>query len=327
MLSISDLCVSFFTFAGEVKALNGISLDVAANEVLGVVGESGSGKSVTFSVAMGLLQKPGRVLSGGVTFDGRDMLAISEKEYLSVRGRDIAVIFQDSMTSLNPVFNIGSQLIEMITQHTEMNKKQAAKHAERMLDSVGISNPRQRMKQYPHELSGGMRQRVMVAMALSCSPKLLIADEPTTALDVTIQAQILDLIKKLKNEANAAIVLITHDLGVVSEICDNVTVMYAGMIMERGTVDDIFYGAAHPYTKGLLACLPRPDDDKKGELEAIEGAPVDLLELPSGCPFAPRCRRAMKICLKSIPPEVALSDSHSSLCWLSAGDTRTGESI
>ena len=326
MLNISDLCVSFYTPAGEVKALNGVSLDVEQGEVLGVVGESGSGKSVTFSVVSGLLQKPGKVKSGSVFFDGHDILKASEKTMRSIRGKDIAVIFQDSMTSLNPVFSIGDQLMEMILLHMDMTRKQARKHAIDMLNLVGMSNPETRMRQYPHELSGGMRQRVMIAMALSCKPKLLIADEPTTALDVTIQAQILDLINKMRNESDAAIVLITHDLGVVSEICDKVAVMYAGMVMEYGTVDEIFYRAAHPYTKGLLSCLPRFDEEKPEMLETIEGTPVDLLLLPDGCPFAPRCNYAMKICLRELPPIFEVSENHASSCWLCAG-TETNREV
>ena len=319
MLSISDLCVSFYTPVGEVKALNGVSLDVGQGEVLGIVGESGSGKSVTFSVVSRLLQKPGKVKSGSVTFDGRDILAATEKDMQSIRGKDISVIFQDSMTSLNPVFTVGDQLMEMTLLHMGMTKKEARKHAAGMLELVGMSNPETRMRQYPHELSGGMRQRVMIAMALSCKPKLLIADEPTTALDVTIQAQILDLINKMKTETGAAIVLITHDLGVVSEICGRVAVMYAGMVMEYGAVDEIFYRSAHPYTEGLLACLPRLDEERAETLEAIEGAPVDLLLLPEGCPFAPRCKYAMKICLRELPPLFEISEDHHSMCWLSAG--------
>ena len=318
MLSISDLYVSFHTPAGEVKALNGVSLDVERGEVLGVVGESGSGKSVTFSVVPGLLQKPGKVKSGSVVFDGLDMVKTSEKELRNIRGKDISVIFQDSMTSLNPVFTIGDQLMEMILLHMKMTRKEAREHALQMLNLVGMSNPEARMRQYPHELSGGMRQRVMIAMALSCKPKLLIADEPTTALDVTIQAQILDLINKMKRETDAAIVMITHDLGVIAEICDRVAVMYAGMVVEYGTVDDIFYNTSHPYTKGLLACLPRLDEDRPEMLEAIEGAPVDLLLLPKGCPFAPRCKYAMNICFREMPPAFEVSENHESLCWLCA---------
>jgi len=326
MLNISDLCVSFYTPAGEVKALNGVSLNVEQGEVLGIVGESGSGKSVTFSVVSGLLQKPGKVKSGSVVFDGRDMLAASEKVMRGIRGKDISVIFQDSMTSLNPVFTIGDQLMEMTLLHLGMTHKEARKHAIEMLTLVGMSNPETRMRQYPHELSGGMRQRVMIAMALSCKPKLLIADEPTTALDVTIQAQILDLINKMRTESGTSVVLITHDLGVVSEVCDRIAVMYAGMVMEYGAVDEIFYHSSQPYTKGLLACLPRLNEEKAETLEAIEGAPVDLLLLPEGCPFVPRCKYAMKICLRELPPVFEVSENHTSLCWLCAG-TEAGSEV
>ena len=318
MLSIKDLYVSFYTPAGEVQALSGVTFDVGESEVVGVVGESGSGKSVTSSVVAGILQRPGRVKSGSVTFDGRDMLNTTEKEYRSIRGKDIAIIFQDSLTSLNPVFTVGTQLLEMIKLHTKLSGDAARKHAVHMLELVGISNAPGRLRQYPHELSGGMRQRVMIAMALSCTPKLLIADEPTTALDVTIQAQIIDLMKDLRSDSNASIILITHDLGVVAEICDRVVVMYAGMVMERGKVDDIFYKTAHPYTQGLLNCLPHLDQEKGRPLEVIEGSTVDLLALPPGCPFASRCKHTLKICLSELPPEFELADGHTCRCWLQA---------
>lgn len=316
MLTIKDLNVSFFTPAGEVKALNGVSFEVLDKQVVGVVGESGCGKSVTSSVIMGLLQKPGKVLSGELMFNNNDMLNQTEKSLRKILGNDIAMIFQDPMTSLNPLLTIGNQIMEMILLHTNKTKKEALQHAIHMLELVGINNPEQRVKQYPHEFSGGMRQRVMIAMALSCNPKLLIADEPTTALDVTIQAQILDLMKKLKNDTNASVILITHDLGVVADTCDKVVVMYAGRVVEQGSIDDIFYKTAHPYTSGLLACLPRLDDKKDEKLEIIEGSPVDLLALPEGCPFAPRCKHTMKICLKSMPPTFKLSETHTSSCWL-----------
>ena len=316
MLSINDLYVSFYTPAGEVKAINGASFEVGTGEVVGVVGESGSGKSVTSAVISGILQKPGEVKSGSVIFDGKDLLATTEREFRKIRGKDISIIFQDSMTSLNPVFTIGNQLIEMIRLHMNLDKAESWEHAVHMLELVGMNNVHERMKQYPHELSGGMRQRVMIAMALSCQPKLLIADEPTTALDVTIQAQIIDLMKKLRNEAKAAVILITHDLGVIADICDHVVVMYAGMVMEKGSIDEIFYETAHPYTKGLLSCLPRIDRKSHEPLEVIEGAPVDLLDLPPGCPFAARCKDTMKVCLNRVPPEFDVSEGHSSRCWL-----------
>ncbi|MCL2031267.1 MAG: ABC transporter ATP-binding protein [Oscillospiraceae bacterium] len=316
MLNITDLYFSFYTPAGEVRALNGVTLEVGAGEVVGVVGESGSGKSVTASVVAGLTQHPGRVKSGQVVFDGRDILNTSEKEMRRIRGGEISMIFQDPMTSLNPVFTIGNQLIETIRLHTDMDSGAAWTHAVHMLELVGIPNPDLRMKQYPHELSGGMRQRTMIAMALSCQPKLLIADEPTTALDVTVQAQILDLMKNLRRETNAAVILITHDLGIVADICDKVTVMYSGIVVERGTVDEIFGSIAHPYTQGLLGCLPRLDSDSTRKLEPIEGQPVDLLNMPEGCPFAPRCKHTMQICINKLPPEFELSESHTSRCWL-----------
>ena len=315
MLTINDLYFSFFTPVGEVRALNGISFDVEAGEVVGLVGESGSGKSVTASVVSGLAKHPGRVKSGEVTFGGRDILLSSEREMRRVRGREIAMIFQDPMTSLNPVFTIGNQLVETIRLHTRMSRGAARGHAVHMLELVGIPNAPLRMRQYPHELSGGMRQRVMIAMALSCQPKLLIADEPTTALDVTVQAQIMDLMKKLRHETNAAVILITHDLGVIADICDRVVVMYAGMAVERGNIYDIFDETAHPYTTGLLGCLPRLDIGGDNPLTPIEGAPLDLLNLPDGCPFAPRCKHTMKVCLRKLPPEFELSASHAARCW------------
>ena len=316
LLTIEDLHISFFTPVGEVKALNGVSFGLNMGESLGVVGESGSGKSVTASALMGLLQFPGRVLSGGIAFDGKDILSLTEAELRSIRGKDMAIVFQDPMTSLNPVFSIGNQLCETILLHSDRSREEAAKHAVSMLKLVGISNPERRMKQYPHEFSGGMRQRVLIAMALCCEPKLLIADEPTTALDVTIQAQILDLLKSLKNEIGSAVMIITHDLGIVSDFCDHVAVMYAGRVVEQGAVDDVFYRTAHPYTKGLLNCLPRLDSEETQPLEPIEGVPLDLLNLPAGCPFASRCKHAMKICMQRQPPTFELADGHVAECWL-----------
>lgn len=318
LLEIEDLKVSFFTPAGEVKAVNGISYNLDEGRVLGIVGESGSGKSVSVSALMQLLVFPGRVVGGSITFDGRDVLAMSEEQIQEVRGKEIGMIFQDPMTSLNPVFTIGEQLIETLRRHTKMSRSEAAQKSLEMLRLVGINNPEQRMKQYPHEFSGGMRQRAMIAMTLLCDPKLLIADEPTTALDVTIQAQILELMKSLRTKINAAIILITHDLGIVSDICDDVIVMYAGRIVEKGSIDDIFYRPAHPYTQGLLRCLPRLDSDGTKPLEPIEGTPVDLLALPKGCAFAPRCEKCMKICLSEQPPNFLVGEDHCSACWLHA---------
>lgn len=318
LLKIEDLRVSFFTPSGEVKAVNGLSCEMDEGDVLGIVGESGSGKSVSVNALMKILPDPGRVVGGGIEFDGRDIKAMTEREMQSIRGKDIAMIFQDPMTSLNPVYSIGNQLRETIRKHTDLNGVQANERAGEMLKLVGISNPEHRLRQYPHELSGGMRQRVMIAMAMCCNPKLLIADEPTTALDVTIQAQILDLMKSLSCGTRTSIIMITHDLGVISEICDNVIVMYGGRVVERGTVDDIFYRTSHPYTKGLLRCLPRLDDEDQAMLSPIEGTPVDLIDLPPGCSFAARCKSCMRICLRQAPPEFVLdeTDIHTSACWL-----------
>ena len=325
LLQIEDLHVSFFTPAGEVKALGGISYALDVGEVIGVVGESGSGKSVSVNALMQILQFPGRITSGAIRFGGHEIEKLTDKEMQAIRGKEVAMIFQDPMTSLNPVYTIGNQLMETLRKHTGCGKAEAFTKSVEMLTMVGINNPEQRMKQYPHELSGGMRQRVMIAMALCCQPKLLIADEPTTALDVTIQAQILDLMKNLRSETEAAIILITHDLGIVSDICDKVIVMYSGKIVERGGIDDIFYRTGHPYTKGLLECLPRLDDDSGRQLTPIEGTPVDLLDLPPGCAFAARCKNAMKICLREIPPEFDLGDGHTAACWLHAAGERSGD--
>ena len=318
LLEINDLKVSFFTPAGEVKAVNGVSYDLDEGRVLGIVGESGSGKSVSVSAMMQLLAYPGRVVGGSITFNGQDVLAMNTEQIQALRGKDIGMIFQDPMTSLNPVFTIGEQLVETLRRHTRLSRKEAWDRGIEMLRLVGINNPEQRIRQYPHEFSGGMRQRAMIAMTLLCNPKLLIADEPTTALDVTIQAQIMDLMKRLREKFNAAIILITHDLGIVSDICDDVIVMYAGRIVERGSTDDIFYRPAHPYTRGLLRCLPRLDSDGSEPLEPIEGTPVDLLALPKGCAFAPRCEKCMKVCLTQQPPTFPIGEGHTSACWLHA---------
>ena len=318
LLEINDLKVSFFTPAGEVKAVNGVSYDLDEGRVLGIVGESGSGKSVSVSAMMQLLAYPGRVVGGSITFNGQDVLAMNAEQIQAIRGKEIGMIFQDPMTSLNPVFTIGEQVVETLRRHTKMTRAEAWQRGIEMLRLVGINNPEQRIKQYPHEFSGGMRQRAMIAMTLLCNPKLLIADEPTTALDVTIQAQIMDLMKRLREQINAAIILITHDLGIVSDICDEVIVMYAGRIVERGTTDDIFYRPAHPYTRGLLRCLPRLDSDGSEPLEPIEGTPVDLLALPKGCAFAPRCKNCMKVCLTQQPPVFQMGEGHISMCWLHA---------
>ena len=318
LLTIKDLHVSFRTPAGEVKAVNGISYTLKQGNVLGIVGESGSGKSVSVNALMGLVAEPGRVTGGSITFDGRDVLAMNKKQLRSLRGKEIGMVFQDPMTSLNPVFTVGNQLMETLLLHTDMTKAEAYKRSVESLAMVGISNPERRMKQYPYEFSGGMRQRAMIAMTLLCQPKLLIADEPTTALDVTIQAQILELMKDLKRVINSSIILITHDLGIISDLCDEVIVMYAGRVAEQGSIDDIFYRTAHPYTSGLLKCLPRLDSDGSEPLIPIEGTPVDLIALPKGCAFASRCDHCMKVCIEHQPPLAEVGEGHISACWLHA---------
>ena len=321
LLEVKNLHVSFFTPAGEVKAVNGISYDVDYDEVMGIVGESGSGKSVEAYSIIGLLQSPGKVMEGSITLEGEDMLAKSPSEMINYRGSQVAMIFQNPMTCLNPVYTIGNQLTEALRAHDKgISKEDAGKRAMEMLEQVGINNVEKRMKQYPHELSGGMRQRVMIAMGLICHPKLLIADEPTTALDVTIQAQILELMKELQKKNHMGIIFITHNLGVVAEVCDKVSVMYAGKMVEQGPVDDIFYKPGHPYTMGLLRSMPRVDAESYERLIPIEGSPVDMLNPPEGCPFAPRCEHAMKVCLQKMPPYVELGDNHRAACWLRVQD-------
>ena len=321
LLEVKNLHVSFFTPAGEVKAVNGISYDVDYDEVMGIVGESGSGKSVEAYSIIGLLQSPGKVMEGSITLEGEDMLAKTPSEMVDYRGSQVAMIFQNPMTCLNPVYTIGNQLTEALRAHDKnISKEDADKRAMEMLEQVGINNVEKRMKQYPHELSGGMRQRVMIAMGLICHPKLLIADEPTTALDVTIQAQILELMKELQKKNHMGIIFITHNLGVVAEVCDKVSVMYAGKMVEQGPVDDIFYAPGHPYTRGLLRSMPRVDADSYERLIPIEGTPVDMLNPPEGCPFAPRCESAMKICLQKMPPYVELGENHRAACWLCVQD-------
>ncbi|SHI18134.1 ABC transporter ATP-binding protein [Clostridium intestinale] len=320
ILDVKDLRTSFFTHVGEVKAVRGVSFSLGKGEALGIVGESGSGKSVTMMSIMKLLQENGKVVGGEVNFDGKNIKDMPEKEMEKIRGNDIGMIFQDPMTSLNPVFTVGQQLTEPLIKHRKISKKEAEKLAVEMLNLVGIPSPEQRMKQYPHEFSGGMRQRVMIAMALICDPKFLIADEPTTALDVTIQAQILELMKKLKNELGTAIILITHDLGVVADVCDRINVMYGGIIVESGDVRDIFYRARHPYTWGLLGSVPNPKEIIREKLKPIEGQPPDLLNPPVGCPFAARCEYAMKLCIEKQPPLLKIGEGHSAACWLNHPD-------
>ena len=315
LLSVRNLKTSFFTHVGEVKAVRGISFDVNEGEVLGIVGESGSGKSVTSLSIMGLLQYPGRVVDGEILLNGEDILTYSKNQMRRVRGKEIAMIFQDPMTSLNPVYTIGNQVMEMILEHEKMTKREARARAIEMLKLVGIPAAEKRIDSYPHEFSGGMRQRVMIALALSCNPKLLIADEPTTALDVTIQAQILNLIKKLNRQFGMTTMLITHDLGVVATVCDKVAVMYGGLIMEYGTADEIFYHPRHPYTMGLLGSIPHVDGGEKRRLIPIDGTPPDLINPPKGCPFSTRCKYCMNVCTREQPPYYA-EDKHRTMCWL-----------
>lgn len=319
LLSVRNLKTSFFTHVGEVKAVRGISFDVNEGEVLGIVGESGSGKSVTSLSIMGLLQYPGRVVDGEILLNGEDILTYSKNQMRKVRGKEIAMIFQDPMTSLNPVYTIGNQIMEMILEHEKMSRREARARAIEMLKLVGIPAAEKRIDSYPHEFSGGMRQRVMIALALSCNPKLLIADEPTTALDVTIQAQILSLIKKLNRQFGMTTMLITHDLGVVATVCDKVAVMYGGLIMEYGTADEIFYHPRHPYTMGLLGSIPHVDGGEKRRLIPIDGTPPDLINPPKGCPFSTRCKYCMNVCTREQPPYFA-EDKHRTMCWMLDAD-------
>src|SRR5438552_1674322 len=314
LLEVKDLRTYFNTEDGEVRAVDGVSFQLKRGETLGIVGESGSGKSVTnLSIIRLIPSPPGRIVSGHVLFDNIDILGLKEDEVRRIRGRRIAMIFQDPMTSLNPFMKISRQLMEITQLHLGHTKHQAYEHAIKMLETVGIPDARSRVESYPHEFSGGMRQRVMIAMALSCEPELLIADEPTTALDVTIQAQILELIKRLKGETGASVILVTHDLGVVAGMTDHLIVMYAGKVFERAPTKELFAQPGNPYTRGLLRSVPDPVAEQ-GKLYQIPGQPPDLARLPGGCPFAPRCERAEEICRREFPPFVQLTSEHSSLC-------------
>ena len=319
LLEVKDLHTSSYTPAGEVKAVNGVSFNLERGKVLGIVGESGSGKSVTAYSIMQILEKTGKIVSGSVKFDGQELVGIGEEGMKKIRGNKISIIFQDPMTSLNPTYTIGHQLMEAIMLHTPRNKQQAWDRAVEMLRLVNVNEPEKRMKQYPFEFSGGMRQRVMIAMALACEPDILIADEPTTALDVTIQAQILELMQSLQKELGMAIIMITHDLGVVAQLCDEVVVMYAGSICEQGTADEIFYNPRHEYTKGLMRSIPTLESDGQ-RLHPITGTPIDLLNMPAGCPFAPRCDAAMKICLRERAERMQINDNHQAACWVNVRD-------
>ncbi|MDO5435157.1 MAG: ABC transporter ATP-binding protein [Clostridia bacterium] len=315
LLEVKDLHTSFFTDAGEVRAVNGVSFTLDRGKVLGIVGESGSGKSVTAYSVMQILAPTGKIVSGSIKLDGQELVGAGEKVMRTVRGNRISIIFQDPMTSLNPTYTIGHQLREAIMLHTDRNRAEAKQRALEMLRLVNVNEPEKRLKQYPYELSGGMRQRVMIAMALACEPDILIADEPTTALDVTIQAQILELMQDLQKKLGMAIIMITHDLGVIAQLCDEVVVMYAGSICEQGTADEIFYNPCHEYTKGLMRSIPT--DANNGErLQPITGTPIDLLNMPKGCPFAPRCDAAMKICLQEQAERVRINDEHYARCWM-----------
>jgi oligopeptide transport system ATP-binding protein len=349
ILEVKNLKTSFFTHLGEVKAVRDISFSLKRGGILGIVGESGSGKSVSSLSIMRLIESPGRIIGGEIIFDGVDLAKLSENEMSDYRGSELSMIFQDPMTSLNPVFTIKNQMIEVIRRHVRITKEQALKEANNIekpeekekalkriekgltrrvnkkealeraisfLKLVGIPEPETRINEYPHQFSGGMRQRALIAMALSCEPKLVIADEPTTALDVTIQAQILDLLKRIKKELDTTIIFITHDLGVIAEICQDVIVMYGGMIMEKGSVNDIFYRPQHPYTKGLHQSIPKDVVGQKSRLVPIEGSPPDLLNPPKGCPFSPRCKYAMDICLEEAAPLFKITDTQTSACWL-----------
>ncbi len=330
ILEVKNLCTSFFTDAGEVKAVNGVSFKLEKGKVLGIVGESGSGKSVTSYSILGILPPTGKIVDGSIKFNSLELTEADEKTLRSIRGNRISIIFQDPMTSLNPTLTIGNQLTEAIQLHTDRNKVESYTRAKELLELVCINEPEKRMKQYPHELSGGMRQRVMIAMALSCEPDILIADEPTTALDVTIQADILDLIKTLSKDLGMSVIMITHDLGVVADICDEVIVMYAGSVCEQGTVNEIFYNPQHEYTKGLLRSVPSVSDIK-APLKPISGVPVDLLNMPKGCPFAPRCDNAMKICLRKKAENIYINEQHTTSCWMyvknSESEDKNGKSI
>ncbi|MGG3912803.1 ABC transporter ATP-binding protein [Rossellomorea vietnamensis] len=316
VLSVQDLHVSFTTYGGEVKAVRGVSFDLHKGETLAIVGESGCGKSVTSQSIMRLIPNPpGKVTGGRILFKGRDLLKVTEPRMRKVRGADISMIFQDPMTALNPTLTIGEQIMEGILQHNDVSKKEAKQKAIDMLKLVSIPNPKERLKQYPHQFSGGMRQRIVIAMSLVCEPDVLIADEPTTALDVTIQAQILELFKEIQKKTGVSIILITHDLGVVAQVADRIAVMYAGKIVEEGNRREIIYRSQHPYTQGLLRSVPRLDLDGE-DLIPIPGSPPDLFSPPVGCPFVPRCEKAMEVCDRVYPVKTQLTDEHHVDCWL-----------
>jgi len=316
LLQVKELRTSFFTYAGEVKAVRGVDFDVHRGEAVGFVGESGCGKSVTMLSVMDILDDVGKIVGGSILFEGVELTALSEKKMQAIRGNQISMIFQDPMTSLNPVYTVGNQMVEHQVRHSKIARSEARRRAIDMLELVGLPQPAERIRQYPHEFSGGMRQRAMIAMALVTGPKLLIADEPTTALDVTIQAQILEVMKDVRKELNTSIILITHDLGVVASLCDRVNVMYGGKIVESAQAMELYRHPGHPYTVGLLQSVPNPAKKSKERLVPIEGQPPDLLKPPEGCPFAPRCPHTMRICQQKMPPAFPTGEGHSVACWL-----------
>ena len=319
ILEVKNLNVSFHSRGQQVKAVRGVDLQVYPGEILGIVGESGSGKSVTMKAVMGILPENARIQGEKMDFEGRQLLSLRPDEYRKIRGKELTMIFQDPMTALNPLKKIGKHLEEVIMRHSKCSKAEAWNKGVEMLRLVGIPMPEERMKQYPHEFSGGMRQRVLIAMALSCEPSLLIADEPTTALDVTIQAQILDLLVEMKEKYNTSIVLITHDMGVVANVCNRIAIMYGGLIMECGTTDEIFYSPKHPYTKALLRSIPRLDLEEGERLQSIPGLPPSLVNPPAGCPFAQRCQQATELCHTLLPEYKQFSPSHKAMCFACEG--------
>jgi len=314
LLKVKDLKTTFYSKNNKIEAVRGVNIEIKSGEVLGIVGESGSGKSVLMKSVIGILPENAKIDSGEVYFEEKNILNLSSREMRKIKGKEIAMIFQDPMTALNPLKKIGDHIIEVLVRHKGVNKRIARKMALEVLNDVGIPMPEKRIDQYPHEFSGGMRQRVLIAMALACDPKLLIADEPTTALDVTIQAQILELLKSLKDKNNMSIILITHDLGVVASLCDRIAVMYGGLIMEEGTTEEIFYSSKHPYTKALLNSIPKVQGDEKVRLEPIKGSAPSLLNPPKGCPFAERCAFAKPECIDKMPEYKSFSETHKSMC-------------